>query len=208
MYFAERMLNNGDTAGAIVLLRQNKADPDKGYQARLASEKLIEIFERSDDTKALIGELKDQVMTFRQNDLQYIDRLKALLPELEWAELREMLLGKLSIYLKNQLLFSEGLFRRLLDSILESGNVSEMGNYSDFLRNNHSDEVRAFYYDYLQRSAKTANDRNMYHRLMPDLQKLSEYPGGKELAEELAAEWKQTFFRRTAMMDELKKAGF
>lgn len=206
--FAERMLRQGDTDGAIVLLRQNKENPEKGYYASAASEKLIEIFTQSGDTENLITELTDYVMTFRQNNLQYIERLKVLLPESEWAELREKLLGKLEFYLKNRLLFSEGLLRRLLDSIINANSVGEMDQYAAFLRSDYSDEVRDFYYDYLQNSAKVANDRKMYRKLMTYLRKLSECPGGRALARQLAAEWKQEYQRRPAMMDELRKAGY
>ena len=206
--FAERMLNQGDADGAIALLRQNKAASDRSYYASLASMKLIDIFTQSGDTEALIAELTEYVMTFRQCDLQYIERLKDLLPESEWVPLREKLLGKLAPYLKNRLLFSEGLLRRLLDSIVKTDSVGEMDQYAAFLASDFSDEIRTFYCEYLQKSAKAATDRKMYRKLMSYLTKLSAYPGGREAARQLAAEWKQEYNRRPAMMDELQRAGY
>ena len=61
---------------------------------------------------------------------------------------------------------------------------------------------------YLIKSARQASDRNMYHNLMPYLKRLHEYPGGAETAMAPAEGRKTEYKRRSAMMDELKKAGF
>ena len=47
-----------------------------------------------------------------------------------------------------------------------------------------------------------------YRYLVTDLRKMRRYDGGKELAVAIAATWKQEYKRRSALMDELRKAGF
>ena len=53
-----------------------------------------------------------------------------------------------------------------------------------------------------------ANDRNKYKSLMPYLKKITKCDGGKDVADDIAATWRREYKRRTAMMDELRKAGF
>lgn len=83
-----------------------------------------------------------------------------------------------------------------------------MDRYSPFLRADYPNEVKEFYVQYLTAAAKQASNRNMYYNLMPYLKRLYEYPDGIETAKALAEGWKTEYKRRTAMMDELKKAGF
>lgn len=208
MLYADRLLSAGSTDAAISILERAKADKESRYYAECACKRLVELYEAQNDSEKLIAELRTLVTTFRQDDTNYAVQLKALLPEQEWIIMREELLQSSLFTPKNELLFTEGLFRRLLDRIIQSGNVSAMDQYSPFLREDYPNEIKEFYVQYLTAAAKQASNRNMYHNLMPYLHKLSEYPGGKERAEKLASEWKQTYIRRTAMMDEMKKAGF
>ena len=43
---------------------------------------------------------------------------------------------------------------------------------------------------------------------MTYMKKITKYPDGKKIADQIAKEWKVIYRRRPAMMDELKKAGF
>lgn len=208
MLYAERLLSVGSTDAAIRILEQAKADGESGYYARRACVKLIELYGAENDLEKLIAELRTMVTSFRQDDTNYAAQLKALLPEQEWIVMREELLQSRLFCPKNELLFTENLFRRLLDRIIQSGSVSAMDRYSPFLRADYPNEVKEFYVQYLTAAAKQASNRNMYYNLMPYLKRLYEYPDGIETAKALAEGWKTEYKRRTAMMDELKKAGF
>lgn len=70
------------------------------------------------------------------------------------------------------------------------------------------EQVRDLYISYLHREAETASDRNRYRELMKYLKKISEYPGGREKAVGIAENWRAKYYRRRAMMDEMRKAGF
>jgi len=208
MLYAERLLSAESTDEAIRVLEQAKADKESCYYAECACKRLVELYEAQNDREKLIAELRTMVTTFRQYDTDFAYQLKALIPEQDWIVMREELLQSSLFMQKNELLFTEGLFRRLLDTIIQSESVSAMDRYSPFLRNDYPNEVRDFYVQYLTKSAKQASNRNMYHNLMPYLKRLYEYPGGQECTEELAKSWKTEYKRRPAMMDELKKAGF
>ena len=40
------------------------------------------------------------------------------------------------------------------------------------------------------------------------LKKMKDYPDGKDMAHELAQEWRPRYKRKSALMEELKRAGF
>lgn len=208
MMYADRLLSAGSTDEGIHVLEQAKADEESRYYAECACKRLVELYEARNDRGKLIAELRTMLTTFRQDDMNYAVQLKALMSEQEWIIMRQELLQSSLFAPKNELLFTENLFRRLLDRIIQSGSVSAMDRYSPFLRADYPNEVKGFYVQYLTAAAKQASDRNMYHNLMLYLKRLREYPGGAESAKALAESWKTEYKRRPAMMDELKKAGF
>lgn len=42
----------------------------------------------------------------------------------------------------------------------------------------------------------------------PHMKKITKYPNGKEIAGNVVSEWRACYYRRSAMMDELRKEGF
>ena len=48
----------------------------------------------------------------------------------------------------------------------------------------------------------------MYKEIMTYLKEIGKYPNGEDIARKIADEWKQKYRRRSAMMDELGRAGF
>lgn len=47
-----------------------------------------------------------------------------------------------------------------------------------------------------------------YRKSIRYLKKIVGYPDAKRLAQEIADEWRKEYKRRSALLDELKKAGF
>lgn len=76
------------------------------------------------------------------------------------------------------------------------------------LKKKFPDRVRDMYVDYVRKHAESVCDRKAYKGLMAYMKKAAKYSGGKEIADQIAKEWKVIYRRRPAMMDELRKAGF
>lgn len=68
--------------------------------------------------------------------------------------------------------------------------------------------MRDAYVAYVNRNSATVSNRKEYNRLMQYLKKIKKYPGGYEIAADIAKDWRIFYYRRSAMMDELSKAGF
>ena len=108
-----------------------------------------------------------------------------------------------------QLLYEEKRYDELMSKIEESSNkVSLLDSYDKILRKIMPERVIKIYSAYLKQAAEMANERKKYKYLMPYLKKISKCDGGKTVAEDIAATWRREYKRRTAMMDELRKAGF
>lgn len=83
---------------------------------------------------------------------------------------------------------------------LDAGNTEQLEKYCG--------QLIKIYSAYLKQAAEMANERKKYKYLMPYLKKISKCDGRKAVAEDIAATWRREYKRRTAMMDELRKAGF
>lgn len=70
------------------------------------------------------------------------------------------------------------------------------------------EQVRDIYVSYIHRETARTTDRKRYRELMKYLKKIKSYPDGKERAKEIADNWRAMYYRRSAMMDEMRKAGF
>ena len=100
------------------------------------------------------------------------------------------------------------MYERMLECLKKEGYVLNLDRYEKVLKERFPEQVRDLYISYLPREAETASDRNRYRELMKNLKKISEYPGGREKAVGIAENWRTKYYRRRAMMDEMRKAGF
>ena len=195
---------------AIELLRQSK-EMDAKYPGLVSehSDKLIEIFQTLNRPKKLREELLYQMENVSQRDLQYVNLLKGLTSPEDWPALRDKLLSmpKLS-WVSGKLMEQEGLYRRLLDDVLQSGSLLTLDKFFKTLAREYPDETRKFYVACLRSGMEQASNRNEYAERVKRLKKLEQIDGGKEAAAALADEWRKAYPRRRAMLDELKKRGF
>ena len=96
-----------------------------------------------------------------------------------------------------------------MSKIEKSSNCVELVDiYEKSLRKRMPKQIIEIYESYIIEEAERAYDRKGYSRLMPYLKKISRCEGGDVVARGIADSWKQNYKRRSAMMDELKKAGF
>ena len=102
----------------------------------------------------------------------------------------------------------EKMYDRLMQELAKRGDIYATDRYERFLQSKYPEELVGVYRDYLIRQAQTSHSRETYRQMMVYLKKISDYPQGVETANQLALQWQQTYKRRSAMMDELRKAGF
>lgn len=83
-----------------------------------------------------------------------------------------------------------------------------MDKYERNLKKYLPEEVRDVYINYVNKEMCNACSRNRYKDLIKYLKKISRYPDGQRLAQEISDSWKREYKKRSAMIDELNRAGF
>jgi len=205
----EEFMEKGKISKAIQVLNESKV-LDKEYPGLVAeySAKLITLYDMTKMNKEYKEELVFQVFSCRQDNLEYANKLKGICEPGEWEIHRENILkGKTGWQIRYPLLEAEGMYERLLNEVAEGGSIFLLDQYEKVLKKKFPEQVRDTYAAYIRKQADVVSDRKRYKELIRYLKKLKSYPDGKEMAVKIANEWK-AYYRRPAMMDELRKAGF
>lgn len=211
MEISEAIEKEDFDAAINLLLESKKLDADYEEQLKKYSEQLISIYCELKMTDECCLELIEYLKNHYQSDLTYAMMLKALVNESEsWNQIVcEIVNTNPYEYFVCSLLFEEKRYEELMSKIEKSSNRVDLLNiYEKSLRKRMPKQVIEIYESYIIEEAERAYDRKGYSRLMPYLKKISRCEGGDVVARGIADAWKQNYKRRSAMMDELKKAGF
>ena len=203
-------LDNGNLGEAIRILQESKI-LDKEYPGLVArySEQLISIYETQTDKEAYKKELLYYVFECPQNNLVHIYKLKEVCTDKEWEDYREQILKRPKNYnILYPFMDKEGMYERMIECIKKETFIYNLDRYEKVLKDKFPEQVRDIYISYLHHEAERAGNRKRYRELIKYLKKIRRYPGGKEKASEIAENWRGMYYRRTAMMDEMRKAGF
>lgn len=203
-------IERGELDEAVRILKESK-ELDSGYPGLGAqySRQLISIYETQADEKAYKEELQYYVFECPQHDLVYIQKMKAVCTEQEWEQYREQILqSRNSCNILYTFMEAEGLYERMLECMQKEPFIFNVDKYEKVLKKKFPEQMRDIYISYVHKQAERTGDRKRYRELMQYLKKVRRYPGGKEKAAEIAENWRALYCRRSAMMDELQKAGF
>ena len=100
------------------------------------------------------------------------------------------------------------MYRELLNELETEPSLNGLMRYEAILKPHFPEEIRDVFFVYLRRQMSYSRSRNTYQNLVGLLKKMRSYPDGREMAQALADEWKRNYARRSAMLDELRHAGF
>lgn len=213
--YVASLIMEGRRLDAIQVLLESR-QLDRGISRAVTDEtlKLMDLYYNLDMTeeykRELLYYLFDMDLPWGSSRLhEFAQKVKPLCSPDEWTEYRERMLQSerfSSIWF--ELMDDEGLYERLLDALLEKGDIQEINRYEGKLKSLFPEQLKMHYTDYVIRLAPKTSKRDEYAALMPYLKKIASYPGGQGIAEDIAAQWRRTYSRKPAFMDELKKAGF
>lgn len=205
----DRAIREGDLSTAISVLQESKElDCDHVGLVDGYSEKLVALYEQLGDRSAAKAELEDSLFVRGKTDLALAQHLKQYCSAEDWADCCERLLSRWRGAARCDLLREEERYDQLLEEVLRKGQLYYLDCYEDVLKPYAPERMRDSYIAVLRRSAKDSAGRSVYQEWVRYLKKLSGYPGGEAAARTLAAEWKETYRRRRAMIEELEKGGF
>ena len=154
-------------------------------------------------------ELEYHIFHCSPSNLEPVNKLKKLCKKEEWEIYQERILASdKTRTIRYDFLEAEGLHKRLLDELEAVGYLPLLDRYEQSLKKANPEQLRDAYISLIRQEAGGVADRKRYKELVKYLKKIMKYPGGKDCAKEIAADWRAMYYRRSAMMDELKKAGF
>ncbi|MGN0778207.1 MAG: SWIM zinc finger domain-containing protein [Aristaeellaceae bacterium] len=208
-YLIDCAMANNRIPDAIALLVESRQLDQGTRDADCYSEKLIDLYQAQHNTSAYLSELREYVLHTVQHQLTYVAKWKAAVSEKAWLSIREEILSaKCCAPIRLALLESEQLYDRLLQEVLATKALHTLERYEATLRPLYPTELFQAWKTHIALLAERASNRREYEVVMQYLRKLPQYPGGQEAAEQFARTWRTTYRRRSAMMDEMKKAGF
>lgn len=206
----KRAVHRGNLIEAAEILQESKElDAEYAGLVQKHSKALIDLYQNMGDIAAQKRELEFQIFSCGQSNLQYVLMLKSLSERDEWECVRERILTARScaaIHLP--LMESEGMMECLLQGVMKSKSVFVLERYEDTLRKLFPEQIRDGYAKYVIGAAESASNRKEYNHLVRYLKKIKRYPDGARISAKIAKEWRTTYSRRRAMMDELNKGGF
>lgn len=184
---------DGDWITAIALLEESKVlDADKIGLVAKYSEQIIEIYETLHDFSSMRKELEYYLFSFRQDDLNHVEKMKTILSPTEWEDMRGKLLGSMSMqYQVYPLLQQEGLYGQLMDRIETHTDIHALERYENLLKKDFPQRCMLVYENYLHQAMNRASNRKAYWSVIQTLKKLKKYPEGKTAAQAIAEQWKQ-----------------
>ena len=89
--------------------------------------------------------------------------------------------------------------------MLKSPDLYALRAYEKRLAKIYPKQILEKYRDELNKLARHSGSRKHYQQLVSQLRRMQKVEGGKEAVKEIAAEWRQQYRNRPAMMEELGK---
>ncbi len=192
-----------------VLLESARMDQNAPRELESVGNRLVELYQEPGLEQTPKSELILRLFADDSPDMDQLIQLKALCAPEEWAAYREKIFwDPLYSDIWYPLMEEEGLYKRMLFTISREDSLQDMDRYESELKSRFPEEVRKFYVSYVKEAAKSASNRSAYAGLTEYLKKIESYPDGEAAVKEITEDWKVRYARRSAMMDELRKAGY
>ena len=206
---AEDYLKNGDYEEAERLAIESKSIDNNIHYISAWSEKLINIYKSTGQTEKYKKELLYYIFELEHFSLEIIKELKSLVPKAEWLNVRNQLIESPNFFNKCEFLCYEKLYKELLEHIVKHDTSNLFVTYERELVENLPVEARDAFLKILDKEMERANQRSWYGGLASKLSRIrKKYPDGKVYANNMAKDWAVRYKRRSAMLEELRYAGF
>lgn len=205
-YYADECIQVKQYEEAVKILEDGKlADKEYPGLVHSYSEKLKEIYAKTNQRKKYIDELWHIVLEYNCGDLDTYKKLKTFYTADEWAEKREIIFNRKDIYGIDKLYLYDGLYDRLLKLALESQGLDYILKYEDLIKDLAPKEILKRYEVVIRKKAVYTSDRAVYREIADLLKRMKKYKGGNESVQTLIEEFRIEYRNRPAMMQELNK---
>ena len=198
-----------DTGKAAELVKQHRDSCEMNYAAVEDTKKLISLAEKLNDSELFLEELTRLVFRYNCKDRYYISQLKKAMSPDEWYSIYMQLLNSASNQSERfDLLAFEGLYDMILMEMRGDVSLYEFIKHEKDLRKRYPEQTLEVYADLLKKAMYRASDRSAYRNVIFHLKQIKKYENGDETVRGLVELWLSEHKKRTAMKEELQKAGY
>lgn len=198
-----------DIHKAIRMVQEHREQNADSWHKDIDTEKLIDLWEKAGETERYAAEVREYILKSGSVRIEYVAGLKAVTDAAEWEGLFFSILN-CARYREQRLalLEFEKLYDMLLMEISGCPNLYIFLTYEKILRQQYPEQAKELYCTVLKNEMESANTRKGYQKVIAHLKKLKKYSDGDEAVRTLVRFWYTTYQNRTAMRDELQKAGY
>ena len=196
-------------------IEQDRAD-SPGY-VRSWEDWLMKLAEATDDKTALVDMLEKRFLSDWGGGMDYYRKLKKTIPAKDFKKKTEEYL----LFFKNKtsrfrshfnqsvanILEEEKRWDELMDMVEENPSLHLLDHYQKHLAKGRKEQYAALYEKQVRALMDTSSNRNGYVECIWYLKKIKSLGFAKK-AKQVANDWRETYPRRRALMDELGKAGY
>lgn len=202
-WLAEQYEQRGQVTDAIKIYEESiLLDRDHRGLVTQYREKLVRLYQQIGDDEKYMQVL--WLLVTDDQNVEYYRELKSNYTADEWPVEREKVFQSYSSIALANLYCEEKLYDRLWELLKDEGLYMVL-RYEDVLLPKHSVDILKKYQAYLNQAAKRADGRQAYQDWVRILKRMQKINGGKELAQQIANEWRVKYKNRRAMMEELRK---
>ena len=206
--YAERLRARRELGRAAKAINRIRESLSCAEQA-MASDFLLDIWRDAGDEKEYNAELLNTILWNRQLNADRVRELKSRLSEEEWKKAYAEIIKSESVsFILSDILFDEADWPRLLEQMRSVSDFYHQDKYIDALYPIYPNEVVGILKNDAAGCGRYMNDRSSYHRYASSLKRLASYSEGSVLARMMAEEMMKGNPRKSALRDELRKAGF
>jgi len=169
------------------------------------SKQLIELYQLTGNHKALVTESRTYLLEY-STDLKTYKEHRSLFSSADWEKERQVILAEFSqkeLDLKPYYA-EEGMLDQLLAEIKNDPHYTGLDTYEEILYPYFGNILRDLFKARVCALVQSAKNRSHYRRIGRNLERLSRYPGGKQIVGRLKSQWKEQYRNRPAMLEELK----
>jgi hypothetical protein len=194
----------GNYNEAIALYKEQLAERSNYYWADGPRKALMDIYKLQGDTQAYNAELYNMMLEHTGEDKYFLE-YKALFTKEEWKVKWDELLAEFNDRLPmiNLWLSLEGRYDIIMDNA-EPDDEYVIDRYGEKLFGLYPERCLRILVNAADNSVVRSKNRRDYRYVAKTLRKIAAHQGGKELASQLAAKYREQYPRRTAMLDELR----
>lgn len=208
-FMANRYRQRQDYARAIDLLKAGKQQGKNQHLSGIVSgfsRQLKDVYREAGQSEAYRQELWDLLTGSNAADLDLYQELKGLVDPTKWPAERERLFKSVPKFTDLKPLYAaDELYPQLLNAVLATPNLSAVETYEDVLKPLYPRQLLGKYIKTAKEMAQRTGTRKHYRQIVAVLNQMVAYRGGLSAATDLIETWRQTYPRRPAMLEELRR---